>query len=101
MRCVSFQVWPHGAILHNSSIEIADGEQRREAALKRYLELRGLVSLLSWALCGVPWAAEYPTSSVRIVVPYPAGGENDILARIVEQPLREMWGEWVVVETRA
>ena len=101
MRCVSFQVWPHGAIVHSSSIEIADGEQRREAALKRYLELLGLVSLLSWALCGVPWAAEYPTSIVRIVVPYPAGGENDILARIVAQQLSEMWGEPVVVENRA
>lgn len=45
-------------------------------------------------------AAGYPDHPVRIVVPFPAGGSNDILARIVAQKLTELWGEQVVVDNR-
>jgi tripartite-type tricarboxylate transporter receptor subunit TctC len=42
----------------------------------------------------------YPNRTVRIVVPFPAGGPTDILTRVVAQRLSEVWGQAVVVENQ-
>jgi tripartite-type tricarboxylate transporter receptor subunit TctC len=39
-----------------------------------------------------PSASPYPTRQVRIIVPYPAGGPTDVLARVVGQHLSESLG---------
>jgi tripartite-type tricarboxylate transporter receptor subunit TctC len=44
--------------------------------------------------------AEYPEKTIRIVVPYPPGGFNDTLGRVVAQKLGEAWGQPTVVENR-
>jgi tripartite-type tricarboxylate transporter receptor subunit TctC len=44
--------------------------------------------------------ASYPSHSIRIVVPFSAGGTADILPRIVAEKLRERWGQAVVIENR-
>ena len=46
-------------------------------------------------------AQAWPTAPVRIVVGFPPGGGTDALARVVSQKLTAMWGQQVVVETRA
>ena len=45
-------------------------------------------------------AQKYPDRLVRIVVPYPAGGGSDTMARLVAQRLTEMWGQPVIVENK-
>ena len=45
-------------------------------------------------------ALDYPTRSIRWVVPYPAGGTTDILARIMAQYLSERLGQSVVIENK-
>src|SRR5215468_7308381 len=47
-----------------------------------------------------PDAATYPNRPVRIVVPFPAGGPTDILARVVGQRLGQVWGQGVVIENQ-
>ena len=46
-------------------------------------------------------AADYPSRIVRIVVPYPAGGSNDIVARILAQKLAERSGHNFNVDNRS
>jgi tripartite-type tricarboxylate transporter receptor subunit TctC len=58
---------------------------------------------LSWLLLGLGGAGadEFPVRSIRIVVPFPAGGTTDILARSVAQALGEKLGVTTFVENRA
>ena len=44
--------------------------------------------------------ADLSAKAIRIVVPYPAGGTSDILARTVGQKLSEAWGQPVVVDNK-
>jgi tripartite-type tricarboxylate transporter receptor subunit TctC len=45
-------------------------------------------------------AENYPNGPVKLIVPIPAGGLTDVMARIVGQRLQEIWGQPVVVENR-
>ena len=42
----------------------------------------------------------FPSRSIKIVVPFPAGGPSDVLARMIGQKMTEDWGQPVVVENR-
>ena len=42
----------------------------------------------------------YPTRPVKFLIPYPAAGTNDVLARIVGDKLQAKWGQPVIVENR-
>ncbi len=46
-------------------------------------------------------AQEYPARQVRVVLPFPAGGGSDIIARVVAQKLTASLGQPVVVDNRA
>ena len=43
---------------------------------------------------------DYPNKPLRLIVPFPPGGGNDILARTVSQRLSEVIGQQIVVENR-
>lgn len=43
---------------------------------------------------------DYPTKPIRLVVPYPAGGSTDAVARLVGQKLSAKFGQPVVIENR-
>ena len=50
----------------------------------------------------IGWAHEsYPSRPVKIVVPYPAGGPIDLLARTLGNRLSETWNQPVIIENRA
>jgi tripartite-type tricarboxylate transporter receptor subunit TctC len=53
------------------------------------------------ALSRVAWGQAYPNKLVRLVVPFPAGGQTDIIGRIVGQWLSERLGRQFVIDNRA
>ena len=42
----------------------------------------------------------FPTRAVRFIVPFPGGGINDILARIIGEKLQAKWGQPIVIENK-
>lgn len=44
--------------------------------------------------------AAWPSKQVRIVVPFPAGGTTDVVARLLAQRLQEAWGQTIIVENK-
>jgi len=66
---------------------------------------RSLLAMLCvLVLCVMPVLAQaqpvYPTKPVRMIVPFPPGGGNDLLARLIGQKLSEMWGQSVIVDNK-
>src|SRR5687767_15789687 len=62
-----------------------------------------VAALAAAALVGVPSAAlaqNYPVKPVRILIPWPPGGANDVVGRIVAQRMTEQLGQQVIVENR-
>jgi tripartite-type tricarboxylate transporter receptor subunit TctC len=67
---------------------------------------RGAFIELVAGLVALPFCREsadaqtYPSRPVRMIVPFPPGGVNDILARIVADKLQTKWGQPVVIENK-
>jgi len=59
-----------------------------------------LACALSALVGGGPAWGAYPEKTVRLIVPSPPGGGNDIMARLAGQKLAEAWGRQVVVDNR-
>ena len=58
--------------------------------------------MAGWLSVGPALAADpYPSRPIRVIVPYPAGGSTDQLARALQKPLSEALGQPVVVDNRA
>jgi tripartite-type tricarboxylate transporter receptor subunit TctC len=53
-----------------------------------------------FALASPAAAQDYPNRPVRLVVPFPPGGINDIVARVISQHLGERLGKQVIVDNR-
>jgi tripartite-type tricarboxylate transporter receptor subunit TctC len=46
----------------------------------------------------VAWAQTYPSRPITMIVPFPAGGATDVIARIVAEPMSRTLGQPVVIE---
>src|SRR5690349_13529623 len=80
---------------------------RREATIrgerslmrKCHGTLLGAAALLV-ALTTAGAAQDYPTKPVRMIIPFPPGGSNDVVGRLIATHLGERLGKQVVVDNR-
>jgi tripartite-type tricarboxylate transporter receptor subunit TctC len=66
---------------------------------RQFLHLAAGAAALQ-AMPRIARAQAYPTRPVRFIVPFPASGPSDVLARLYGQKLSERWNQPVVVENR-
>jgi tripartite-type tricarboxylate transporter receptor subunit TctC len=59
-----------------------------------------LIAIALLAASPAAFAQDYPTRTIKIVVPFPPGGTSDLLAREVGHSLTNDWGQTVVIENR-
>src|SRR5437763_3278123 len=62
--------------------------------------MKRLVLALLCLLATAAGAQPYPSKPIRIIVPFPAGGTTDIVARLVAQRMQESMGQPVLVENQ-
>ena len=62
---------------------------------------RNLSAATMTCCCALAVAQSFPTKTVRLIVPFPAGGATDLVARTVAQKASEGWKQAVVVENRS
>jgi tripartite-type tricarboxylate transporter receptor subunit TctC len=63
--------------------------------------MRWVALLVGMLLAGPAAAQDWPTRTIRVIVPYPAGGPADFMGRLAAQKLQEKLGATVVVENRS
>lgn len=70
--------------------------------MKRFLAQSFLIGLSAFSFNAMAQTTgNFPDRSVRIIVPFGAGGATDIIARTVGQKLSEMWKQPVVIDNRS
>lgn len=69
--------------------------------MKFTFSLRAVFTCIFLVLCAqVALAQDFPSKPIRIIVPLPPGGSNDVLARLLAQKMSESFGQPVVVENK-
>jgi tripartite-type tricarboxylate transporter receptor subunit TctC len=88
--------------IRKRTVKAACNPQARDVIMRSSTIRAVLVTaLLAFvAASGRAEAQTYPGSGVKLIVPVPAGGVTDTMARIVAQRLTDAWGQPVVVDNR-
>jgi tripartite-type tricarboxylate transporter receptor subunit TctC len=73
------------------SLALSEGDQMRRILLAAAM-------LLMWARCAFP--QDYPNRPIRIIVPTPAGGPVDVMARVLANALPAVLGQNVFIENK-
>ncbi len=68
--------------------------------MKRRVFVHAAAGAVAALASGAPLAQSFPTKPIRIVVPFPAGGSNDLIARAISDRLGARLGQAVVIESR-
>jgi tripartite-type tricarboxylate transporter receptor subunit TctC len=66
----------------------------------RHIRFIGLTTALAVLVSGISRADNYPSRSIRVIVPFAPGGVTDIVSRIVFDPMAQTIGQPIVVENR-
>jgi tripartite-type tricarboxylate transporter receptor subunit TctC len=69
--------------------------------MRHAVTLKGLACLTALVLAAVSWdarAQSYPSRPITVVVPFPAGGPSDVVARIVTEQMGTILGQSMVIE---
>src|SRR6202163_3701870 len=70
----------------------------REAFMRVFGALAAALSVLLWPALAA--AQDFPNKPIRLIVPFPAGGPNDIIARVVGQRMSEITRQPIIIDNR-
>ena len=59
-----------------------------------------LIGLCTFAVPGFAGAQEFPDRPIKLIVPFPAGGPNDIIARTIAQKMADILKQPVLIDNR-
>ncbi len=81
------------------------GHPRRQhqdrVSARVFNRIRSIAALLATFALALPAAAQtWPERSIRLIVPFPAGGPTDIVARVLSQAMSETLGQSIVIDNR-
>jgi tripartite-type tricarboxylate transporter receptor subunit TctC len=62
--------------------------------------IKVIAAVLMALLAGPALAQSYPAKTVRVLIPWPPGGSNDIVGRIVAQKLTDLNGQQFIIDNR-
>ena len=62
--------------------------------------MKTLLALLLAVFAGAAAGQSYPSKPVRLIIPFPPGGSNDVVGRAIGQQLSERLGQGVVIDNR-
>lgn len=63
--------------------------------------MHALALLLTLFMVSPAFSQSYPERNIRMIVPYPAGGSTDILARAILQPMTEILGKPIIIDNKS
>ena len=68
--------------------------------MKRLHSLFRFFFTAALALPTVAWSQAFPVKPVRIIVPYPAGGTTDLMARALQEPVQKILGQPLIIDNK-
>ena len=69
--------------------------------MQRSITLKGLLCIAALGICAPPANAQaqnYPSRPITVIVPFPAGGPSDVVARIVTEQMGKLLGQSLIIE---
>ncbi|MCX7138276.1 MAG: tripartite tricarboxylate transporter substrate binding protein [Proteobacteria bacterium] len=63
-------------------------------------KLMAVIATLGLLVAAPAFAQQYPAKTIRLIVPFVAGGSADVLGRVLAQRLTQQYGQQMVVENR-
>src|SRR5215470_8305842 len=70
-------------------------------SISTLLKAAGLLLALTAVAAAQDAAKDYPNKPVRLIIPFPPGGSNDVVGRLIATHLSEKLGKQVVVDNRS
>jgi tripartite-type tricarboxylate transporter receptor subunit TctC len=64
------------------------------------MRAQSLCTFILLSVAGIAAAQNYPSRPIRFIVPFPPGGGNDVMARIIGQKFTEAFGQQIVIDNR-
>src|SRR5262249_58585760 len=83
----------------NRALGEAGARGRHQRGLRRIAMKRAIAAFVILLASGIPLhAQDWPTRPVTMVVPFPAGGPIDVVARLLAPPMSELIGHQIIID---
>src|SRR5689334_17304464 len=79
----------------------ASARTRRHLGRVAVKALRPFLIILALLCPGLCLAQDFPNKTIRLIVPFPPGGPNDIIARVVGQRMSEILKQTIIIDNRS